>query len=233
MTLSAYLRGHWQLIALTVLLFALWQTPVVAPLKILIVYLHELSHAIAVLATGGSVESLTVSADEGGLVMARGGNRFLSLSAGYLGSLIIGAGLFVAAVRTHADRVVLGVLGGIILLTTLLYSREIFAVGFGLVAGLAMLAVARFLPRAYSDLILRVIGLASVIYVPYDIFSDTIQRSHLRSDARMLAEEFGGATMMWGMLWIVLSFCVLALCLRFGLGADSNIRPTHLSDHRT
>ena len=229
----AHLRGHWQLIALTTLLFALWQTPVVAPLKILIVYLHELSHAIAVLFTGGSVESLTVDANQGGLVISRGGNRFLSLSAGYLGSLIIGALLFVAAVRTQADRAVLGILGGVMLLTTLLYSREVFAVGFGLAAGAAMLAIARFLPRDYSDLILRVIGLASMIYVPYDIFSDTIQRSYLQSDARMLAQEFGGATMMWGALWIVLSLGVLALCLRYGLGADSNIRPANKSRYRT
>lgn len=229
----AHLRGHWQLIALTTLLFALWQTPVVAPLKILIVYLHELSHAIAVLVTGGSVESLTVDANQGGLVISRGGNRFLSLSAGYLGSLIIGGLLFVAAVRTRADRAFLGILGGVMLLTTLLYSREVFAVGFGLAAGAAMLAIARFLPRDYSDLILRVIGLASMIYVPYDIFSDTIQRSYLQSDARMLAEEFGGATMMWGALWIVLSLGVLALCLRYGLGADSNIRPANKSRYRT
>ena len=229
----AHLRGHWQLIALTTLLFALWQTPVVAPLKILIVYLHELSHDIAVLFTGGSVESLTVDANQGGLVISRGGNRFLSLSAGYLGSLIIGALLFVAAVRTQADRAVLGILGGVMLLTTLLYSREVFAVGFGLAAGAAMLAIARFLPRDYSDLILRVIGLASMIYVPYDIFSDTIQRSYLQSDARMLAQEFGGATMMWGALWIVLSLGVLALCLRYGLGADSNIRPANKSRYRT
>ncbi|SLN58532.1 hypothetical protein TRL7639_03234 [Falsiruegeria litorea R37] len=229
----ALLRGHWQLIFLTTLLFALWQTPVVAPLKILIVYLHELSHVIAILATGGSVESLTVNASEGGLVISRGGNRFLSLSAGYLGSLLLGALLFVAAVRTQADRAILGVLGGIILLTTVFYSREPFAVGFGLITGLGMLAIARFLPRDYSDLILRVIGLASMIYVPYDIFSDTIQRSNLRSDARMLAEEFGGATVMWGALWIVLSLGVLALCLRYGLGADSNIRPANKSRYRT
>ncbi|MBO9450111.1 M50 family metallopeptidase [Tropicibacter sp. R16_0] len=229
----ALLRGHWQLIVLTTLLFALWQTPVVAPLKILIVYLHELSHVIAILATGGSVESLTVNADEGGLVISRGGNRFLSLSAGYQGSLLIGALLFTAAVRTHADRAVLGILGGFILLTTVLYSRELFALGFGLITGFAMLAIARFLPRDYSDLMLRVIGLASMIYVPYDIFSDTIQHSYLRSDARMLAEEFGGATMMWGALWIVLSLGVLALCLRYGLGADSNIRPANKSRYRT
>jgi len=41
----AQLRGHWQLIALVAAVFALWQTPVIIPLKILIVFLHELSHA--------------------------------------------------------------------------------------------------------------------------------------------------------------------------------------------
>ena len=56
--LKQFLSGHWQLIVLTGLIFALWSTPVVVPLKILIVLLHELSHAGMTVLTGGSVESL-------------------------------------------------------------------------------------------------------------------------------------------------------------------------------
>ena len=59
----------------------------------------------------------------------------------------------------------------------------------------------------------------SMIYVPLDILSDTIFRSELRSDARMLAEEFGGATVMWGGVWLVLSLVAIvvgALTLRGG-----------------
>jgi hypothetical protein len=73
--------------------------------------------------------------------------------------------------------------------------------------------------------VLRIVGLASMFYVPNDIISDTITRSHLASDARILAEEFGGATILWGGLWLAISLAVIALTLRFGLGStSSNIR---------
>lgn len=212
------------MLALTAAIFALWQTPVVIPLKLLIVFLHELSHAIATVLTGGSVERLTVSPQQGGAVLSLGGNRFVILSAGYVGSLLIGMILFLAAVRTHLDRGVLGLLGALLVAVTLLYVRDLFALAFGLATGAAMLAAARYLGRTFNDLALRVIGLASMIYVPYDIFSDTIARSHLQSDAWMLADEFGGPTLFWGGLWLVLSILAIGLCLRHGLGADSNIR---------
>ncbi len=217
------IRGHWQLIGLIALVFALWATPLVMPLKILTVFLHEMSHALATLLSGGEVVSLTIDPLQGGQVWSRGGNRFVILSAGYCGSLLIGVMLFIAAVRTRWDRSVLGVLGGVILLVTGLYVRDWFALGFGLLSGGLMLGAARYLGHALTDLALRVIGLTSMIYVPHDIFSDTIARAHLRSDARMLAEEFGGSTMLWGGFWLGISLSAIGLCLRYGLGRDSNI----------
>lgn len=67
------------------------------------------------------------------------------------------------------------------------------------------------------------IGLTSMIYVPFDIFSDTIARSGERSDAYMLAEQLGGTTVMWGGLWLVITLVVIGVCLRYGLGERSNI----------
>ena len=62
------LKGHWQLLLLTFVVFALWQTPAVIPFKLLIVFFHEAAHAIATVLTGGEVVSLSVSPDQGGLV---------------------------------------------------------------------------------------------------------------------------------------------------------------------
>ncbi|MEM8537465.1 MAG: M50 family metallopeptidase [Pseudomonadota bacterium] len=217
-------RGHWQLFVLTACVFALWQTPGLAPLKILIVFFHEAAHAIATVLTGGRVISLSVSPDEGGVVWSMGGSRFVILTAGYLGSLLIGVTLLVFATRTRADRAVMGLLGITMLVIAALYIRDLFALGFTVGTGLAMLAIARLFGHRVNDLILRLIGLTSIIYVPYDIFSDTIARSALRSDARMLAEEFGGTTVMWGGLWLIISLCVIGWCLRRGLGPNSNLR---------
>ena len=222
--MQAFLRGHWQLLLLVAAIALLWRTPVVIPLKLLVVFLHELGHVLAVLLTGGEVLDLTLDPMQGGAVTSRGGSRFWSLSAGYLGSLLIGVVLFMAAVRTRADRKVLGVLGVTLLAVTVLYVRAPFALVFGAGTGAAMLLAAKYLPRDVNDLMLRVIGLACMIYVPLDIYGDTIARGWLHSDARMLAEEFGGTTWMWGGLWLVASGWVIWMCLRRGLGANSNIR---------
>lgn len=220
-----FLRAHWQMLALTLLVYALWTTPVIYPLRILVVFLHELSHGLAALVTGGSVVSLTLSPDEGGLATTRGGIRFVIVSAGYLGSLLLGVALFLIALRTHLDRVAVAALGLCLLLIAALYIRDGFPLLFCILAGSVLLLIARYLPISANDLVLRIVGLASMFYVPNDIISDTITRSHLASDARILAEEFGGATILWGGLWLAISLAVIALTLRFGLGStSSNIR---------
>jgi hypothetical protein len=218
-----YLKSHWQLLALTALIFALWQTPVVVPLKILVVFLHELSHALAAWFTGGSVEQISLSPQQGGFAITRGGNLFAILSAGYLGSLGLGAVLLLVALRSEADHAVTACLGAVMLLVTVLYVRDLFAAAFCIVSGVALLAMARFLGHAANDMALRVIGLSSLIYVPYDIFNDTIARSTQRSDAYMLAAEFGGTAIIWGGIWLSISIAVILWWLRSILGQSSNI----------
>ncbi|WP_405107351.1 M50 family metallopeptidase [Phaeobacter sp. BS52] len=221
--LRRVITGHWQLIFLTLLIVLLWSTPAVLPLRILTVFLHETSHAIVTLATGGEVLNLTIDPYEGGSVTARGGNRFLMLSAGYTGSLLIGAALFVIALRTDWDRRILALFGALTLLVAAIYVRDLFALVFTLTTGVLMLATARYLSLAVNDLILRIIGISSMIYAPLDIWDDTIARSYLRSDARMMAEEIGGTTVIWGGLWLVISLAVIGVTLRYGLGRSSNI----------
>jgi hypothetical protein len=218
------LKGHWQLILITLVVFALWRTPLVFPLKILVIFLHELSHGLAAVVTGGSIEAISLSVQEGGHAITRGGNGFIILSAGYLGSLLLGVMLLLIGLKTHADRTALGLFGLITLLVTALYIRDIFPLIFCTITGLAMLATAWFLNRPINDFVLRVIGLTSMIYVPYDIFDDTIARSGLRSDAYMLAEQFGGPTIFWGGLWLVISLAVIAFSVRYAFGSNSNLR---------
>lgn len=219
----SWLRGHWQLLALTALVALLWSTPVIWPLKILVVFFHELAHGLAAVLTGGEIVLITLTPDQGGTAVTRGGSRTLILTAGYLGSLVIGAGLLLGALNSHADRVIVAGLGAVTLVVASLYIREPFALAFTVATAAAFLATARFLPRDANDLLLRVIGLTSVVYVPQDIISDTISRAHLRSDAFMLAEHLGGTTQIWGALWLLISLGVLLGCLRYGLGVSSNI----------
>ncbi len=223
MKIWSHLKGHWQLIAIVAVVFALWTTPVILPLKILVVFLHEASHALAALLTGGSVDEMSLSLLEGGHVISRGGNLFWIISAGYLGSLLLGAGLFVIALQTRLDKGLVGLLGALMVGLALIYMREMFPLLFCLGVGGVLLAVAWFLDQRINDLVLRIIGLTSMMYVPYDIFSDTLLRSHLRSDARIMAELIGGPTMFWGVIWLALSIAIIGVVLRYCLTAPTNI----------
>ena len=205
------------LVVLAAILMWLGGTPWTAPLEILVVFFHESAHALMTVVTGGSVVSMQVTIERGGEVLSAGGNRFLILSAGYLGSLLIGAGLLVAGMRSRHDQIILSVVAVLMALATVLFMRNLFGLMYGIGMASAMLAIARWLPPVASDYALRLIGVMSLLYVPRDIFSDTIQRSHLRSDARMLAEEFGGGTWMWGGLWLLLSVAISVYAVRLSL----------------
>lgn len=201
-------------IGIVVAIFFLWNTIFLYPLKILVVFFHESSHAIATIVTGGKVVAFEVVPQAGGHVISSGGNRFITLSSGYLGSLLWGIVLFSMAVSSKMDRSVMAVLGILLIAITAVLGSNTFVFLFGIATGVTMLLAARFLSAKINDFLLRIIGLTSMLYVPIDIYSDTIARSHLRSDAYMLAEEFGGATVLWGASWLIISLLFIFFSLR-------------------
>jgi hypothetical protein len=196
------------------LLWLLWTTPIVFPLKLFVVLLHEVSHALAGVATGGSVERIVLHANEGGATWVRGGNAFVILTAGYLGSLLWGLALVeVAGSKPRLARHALAALGIFVLIVATLYVRNLFGFIFSACFGAALvLAAARLRPRGVASVLL-VLGLTSALYALLDIRSDILARPHLQSDARMLAELTGVPTLVWGGLWgvIALVACWFAL----------------------
>ncbi|OAE27971.1 hypothetical protein AXG93_1062s1030 [Marchantia polymorpha subsp. ruderalis] len=63
-------------------ILALWRTPLLTPFKLITVYLHELSHAIATKLSCGKVEGIEVNLNEGGVTHTRGGMMCCILPAG-------------------------------------------------------------------------------------------------------------------------------------------------------
>lgn len=205
------------LIAWLVSLFFLWDSILLYPLKLLTVFFHESSHALVAVLTGGKVAELVITPYQGGHVISVGGLRFLTLSAGYLGSLGWGAAIYIAAVRSRYDKEIMMTLGSAIITITFVFIGNLFGLIFSMITGLALIGLGLKASAKVNDFILRLIGLTSIMYVPLDIVSDTILRSHLRSDARMIAEEIGGATLMWGGLWLLASIYAIFQCFRASL----------------
>ncbi len=125
-------------------LWFLWDTPVVYPLKIFVVLLHEMSHALVAVATGGTIDRIVLDPYQGGACYCPGGSAFLTLSAGYLGSLGWGA-LMVEGARAKRIRsdLVNGAIGGLVVVLTALFVRSTFGFVFGIAFGLAMIALSR------------------------------------------------------------------------------------------
>ncbi len=205
---------RWLLPVLVIVVVGLWQTPILMPLKLLIVFFHESSHALMTVLTGGKVEKMVIDSAQGGYVLSRGGNRFLILSAGYLGSLLWGVSIYLSALYSRRDSLIMGILGTVVIVIAILFVRSWFAFIFSMAVGVGMLLLAAQADHAANDLLLRVIGIVSMLYVPLDIYSDTLARSGLSSDARMLAETYGGATILWGGLWLLISLVVIFWVVR-------------------
>lgn len=192
-----------------------WDTAVVYPLKIFVVMLHEISHGIASVATGGTIERIVLDPAEGGACYCGGGNAFLTLSAGYLGSLVWGVVLLAATdAKRISNRVLIFVVGALVVALTALYVRNGFGLLFGLAFGTVLMIAGRKLGAGVSRVILTALGLTSCLYAILDIKSDVLDRPHLESDAAMLAELTGVPTMTWGVIWIAVGVMVSALAFR-------------------
>lgn len=199
-----------------VALWLLWDTSVVYPLKIFVVLLHEASHAIAVVVTGGTLDRITLDPRQGGATYFSGGNAILALSAGYLGSLMWG-GLMFSAARAKWIRTdwVNGVIGAVVILLTIFVVRGAFGMIFGILFGLAMITASHKIGPAMNRHLLVTLGLTSALYAVLDIKSDILDRPELRSDAYMLAEVTGiGTTTTWGIIWITIAVAFSAWLMR-------------------
>ena len=205
------------LFSIIIAIFFFCSTPALYPLKLLIVFSNDSSHALMTIATGGQVIELEIDRMQGGHVLSTGGNRFIALTAGYLGSLIWGVVIYLLAVGSKYDKAIMFCLGIIIMVVTTLFVRDLFAFGFSGLIGLFMILMGVKAPMQINDIILRVIGVTSMSYVPLDVYSDTIVRTSLRSDAFMLAEEFGGTTVLWGTIWLLVSVVILIATLKISL----------------
>jgi len=194
-----------------------WNTILVYPVKVFVVLLHELSHALAAILTGGHVLAITLSPELGGATQTVGGWPLLITSAGYLGSIVWGGLILLLAARSRQDRALAQAVGVLVVGATLLFTRNLFGLVFGVLFGLGLIGVARRLSDAFSDIFLKFLGLTSCLYVVLDIKSDLIDRAIFPgavSDAQNLAAMTGIPALVWGVAWFLVACAAVVVLLR-------------------
>jgi len=208
-----------------------WSTMVFAPLKLIAVFLHEFSHALATWLTCGKVSGIEINENFGGVCYSRGGNRPIILSAGYIGSCVWGVFFILMCCSKIPTRVAACFFMAACIATVLILrikERRCFGCrcAFGLVVRIVILLIAGLVagmwvletfvemsvhPLTWTVLI---IGTVCTMTAVYDTLHDVLfkkidNKQQGQSDAVMFADEFFGSARCWGLIWSLIALtCV-------------------------
>jgi hypothetical protein len=200
----------------------LWDMPWLAPLRLLVVLVHETGHALATLAFGGRVERVVIGTDESGQCLSALPPGWLAqvavYSAGYVGSAVSGALQLILAFRFRLHRAVLLAMGIWVTGMGLIYAGNGFTLAFCLGAGAVLLALSWLLPPAAVRAVVMVLAVFTGLYALFDL-RDDLWRSSVRasSDAALLAAQTHVPALVWAALWSLLSVAVLVVAALISL----------------
>ena len=204
-------------------LIGLWQVPwlgwLVYPFRLFGTFVHELSHGLAAIATGGDFVRFAVSPDLSGVAHSAGGIRIVVASAGYVGSAIFGGLLLAAHARLLSARSLLFVLGVGFALLCLLFVRNLFGIAGALAITAALFAAALRLPAGWRDTLVDVLALQLILDGYNSLFTVfTLARNGAtETDAHTMATLTLLPATWWAVIWMLVSTAVLVTVLRLAL----------------
>ncbi|MCX6149259.1 MAG: M50 family metallopeptidase [Ignavibacteriales bacterium] len=209
------------IIEVTVLLIAVtitylfWNSFFIYPVKLFVVLLHELSHCIFALVSGGSVTEIKIDYQVGGECLVKGGNPYLIASAGYLGSLLLGGLLFISSNKYKFSKYFCTVLSLIFLIACITLIKSPFGILFTIGFSIILFFSPRILPNIVHSYLFKILGTISCLYTIIDIKDDLITSEYRRTDAQILADLTGVPAIIWGISIFIISVLVVYFLVRF------------------
>ena len=186
------------------------------PLRLFVTFIHEGSHALATVLTGGQVSQIAVQPDASGVTYSLGGFEPIIVMAGYIGAATYGAAMLALARRPGTARLILGLSGVITAGLDVFLVRNGFGFGWGLAIAALLFASVR-LPAKAAELAAMFLGVQCVINSLSDLRT-LLGLSALAngpvSDAVLMSQIIPLPPIVWAVLWGVISLGVLGLALR-------------------
>ena len=230
-TPAARAHATKMLLAACAIVIALYFVPyagfVTYPLRILVTFIHEGSHALMALVLGGAVSSVAIQPDGSGVTMAGaapGLPSMLVASAGYLGATLYGALVIGLLRRGIPGRVLLLVTGALVGMVTLgvflglLATHNLFGLGWGCLLTLALGIAGWKLSPKVAGWFAAFIGVQCVANAFFDLntlFSLSVSTG-VATDARNMQSMTLIPAAFWAVLWLATAVGMLWFVLRPG-----------------
>lgn len=187
------------------------------PFQLLGTFVHEISHGLAAIGTGGEFQRFAVHPDLSGIAWSAGGIRWVIASAGYVGSALVGGALLVITARGVPARSVLALAGIVLGVLCLVFVRNVFGIVSGMMlAGALILAGERLQPMAAYGLLLflAVQLILDAMDNVVDLILISANHQTVLTDARLMELETGVPALVWAVVWCGIALIILAGSLR-------------------
>ncbi|MBW4597728.1 MAG: M50 family metallopeptidase [Brasilonema angustatum HA4187-MV1] len=218
--------GLFWLLAAAIATIVLWQVPggnyILYPFTILATWFHEMGHGLMALLLGGQFQQLEIFSNGSGvafhsLPLYLGPiGRALVAAAGPMGPPIAGAGLILASRSFRAAHLSLTILGGFLLISTLIWVRSLFGIVAIPLLGLIILGVALKAPRWMQGFGIQFLGVQACVstYHQVDYLFSTSAGPGLLSDTAQIQQQLLLPYWFWGGLMAIASLVILVQSLR-------------------
>jgi len=186
-----------------------WDTEIVYPIKLFIVLIHEINHVMAAILTGGGAKSIILNIDLSGSTITYGGNQIIIAAAGYLGSLLIGAILYLSSFNKKLWKWISKAIAIIITIVSI----NLIQGGLQIFLSLVIAAIFFFLPiylsKNINEIFLKLLGLTSCLYVIADIKQDLLTTSLRETDTQILEYLTDIPSLLIGFIWFLISIIIV------------------------
>ena len=233
----------WLLLIATLVTVALWVIPygayIVYPIRLFVTFIHESSHALIAVLTGGSVQSLTIAADGSGLTYSApsgfiGG--LLTSSAGYIGTTVFGVLMLFLIRKNFSPNKILTALGifigAMLLIFTVIspvfnifsiqvtYSSLLFTTLTGIALAAALVALGVFGRPGIAKFAVAFLAVQCLLNAVTDqmtlfMINSPFVGSDIQNDAANMAAATHLPAIIWVFIWMGISIAMISLGLRF------------------
>lgn len=159
--------------------------------QLFLTFVHEACHGIAAILTGGSLVRFELQPNTSGMAYTSGGFRPLILLAGYAGSALVGGALLVAARARGLEKAICWGLAAFLGVFTLLFVRNLFGFGVGVVLTAFFAFVARRGAGWQLAFLLSFLAVQSILNAFKDLLTLVLLSGRgVLTDAHLMSREF-------------------------------------------